>query len=99
MGPSYHQSTSECGIAPPACCANYVLTSRGQLRFFGGAASRPAAAGFLAFFLASAALAFFVAPALAGVRRRPPFPVARRCLAASILARRAPRRSGAGAPG
>src|SRR5215217_6370620 len=52
-----------------------------QRRFFGGFVSRPACAGFVAFFLA--------APGVAAARRRPPFPVDRRCIAASMLAHRA----------
>ena len=84
----------------PACCgALPPVGVKDQLRFFGGVASRPVSGGFLAFVLASLALGFFAGPAVAGVRRRPPFPVERRCLAASILARRAPRRSGPAAPG
>jgi hypothetical protein len=62
-----------------------------QPRFFGGLASRPTCADLVGF--------FFAGPGLSAARRRPPFPVDRRCFAASMLARRADIRSSGTAPG
>ena len=75
-------------VLPSACrCRAYELSQR---RFFGGLVSRPAAAGLVG---------FLAAPGLAAARRRPPFPVDRRCIAASMLARSADTKSSGTAPG
>ena len=89
--PSLYQLHRTLEAVLRSACRPALLMDLSQRRFFGGLASRPACAGLVGFFLAG--------PGLAAARRRPPFPVDRRCFAASMLARRADIRSSGTAPG